>query len=51
MVSVTVDGETHEVTLEEAAKGYQRQAAFAKGMQKCRRPQSSEAERAQAAQT
>ena len=34
MVSVTVDGETFEVTLEEAAKGYQRQAAFTKGMQK-----------------
>ena len=34
MVSVTVDGETFEVTLEEAAKGYQRQSAFTKGMQK-----------------
>lgn len=34
MVSVTVDGETFEVTLEEAAQGYQRQSAFTKGMQK-----------------
>mgnify|MGYP003127811095 FL=1 len=32
-VSVTVDGETYEVTLEEAAKGYQRQSAFTKRMQ------------------
>jgi hypothetical protein len=33
LVSVTVDGETYEVTLEEAAKGYQRQSAFTKRMQ------------------
>ena len=51
MVSVTVDGETHEVTLEEAAKGYQRQAAFTKGMQKNAEDRKAlEAERAQAAQ-
>ena len=51
MVSVTVDGETYEVTLEEAAKGYQRQAAFTKGMQKNAEDRKAlEAERAQAAQ-
>jgi hypothetical protein len=51
MVSVTVDGETFEVTLEEAAKGYQRQSAFTKGMQKnAEERKSLEAERAQTAQ-
>ena len=51
MVSVTVDGETYEVTLEEAAKGYQRQAAFTKGMQKNAEDRKAlEAERAQTAQ-
>lgn len=51
MVSVTVDGETYEVTLEEAAKGYQRQAAFTKGMQKNAEDRKAlEAERTQAAQ-
>ena len=51
MVSVTVDGGTYEVTLEEAAKGYQRQAAFTKGMQKNAEDRKAlEAERAQAAQ-
>jgi len=51
MVSVTVDGETYEVTLEEAAKGYQRQAAFTKGMQKNAEDRKAlDAERAQTAQ-
>ena len=51
MVSVTVDGETFEVTLEEAAKGYQRQSAFTKGMQKnAEERKALEAERAQTAQ-
>ena len=51
MVSVIVDGETFEVTLEEAAKGYQRQAAFTKGMQKNAEDRKAlEAERTQAAQ-
>jgi hypothetical protein len=51
MVSVTVDGETYEVTLEEAAKGYQRQAAFTKGMQKNAEDRKAlEAERIEAAQ-
>ena len=51
MVSVTVDGETFEVTLEEAAKGYQRQSAFTKGMQKnAEERKALEAGRAQTAQ-
>ena len=51
MVSVTVDGETFEVTLEEAAKGYQRQSAFTKGMQKnAEERKALEAERAQTVQ-
>lgn len=51
MVSVTVDGETFEVTLEEAAKGYQRQSAFTKGMQKnAEERKALQAERAQTVQ-